>query len=63
MPILSKLSEKIKELRDSGMSSSDIKIEGLLFLKKTLNESSLSERKKFFLQFERNKKLKDILGE
>lgn len=62
MNIFNKLHKKIQDLRESGMDNTQIRSEGLKFLKDTLKESSFKERKEFFLHIERDKKLKEILS-
>ena len=61
MNILLELNNKIDELKKSGMEDSQIKIEGLAFLKNTLRSASFDDRKDFWRYIDRDKKLNEIL--
>lgn len=60
--IFDNLFNKIKELKESGISEDELLEECKEFLKDELIQSTYHERSAFFLIFERDKKLKQLLS-
>lgn len=59
--IVNRLKEKVKELKSKNISENDIFKIVTDFLTDELRSMSVNERERFFISFERDRKLKEIL--